>query len=70
MASEMTSSAYISHHLTNWTFGAHPEHGLGFAHTAQEAAEMAAETVHKAYEIRSEKKDPETNPVYEIIRGD
>ncbi len=46
MASEMTSSAYISHHLTNWTFGAHPEHGLGFAHTAQEAAEMGFWAIH------------------------
>ncbi|BBB27949.1 F0F1 ATP synthase subunit A [Amphritea japonica] len=46
MASEMTSSAYISHHLTNWTFGAHPENGLGFAHTAQEAAEMGFWAIH------------------------
>ncbi|UTW03416.1 F0F1 ATP synthase subunit A [Amphritea atlantica] len=46
MASEMTSSAYISHHLTNWTFGVHPEHGLGFAHTAQEAAEMGFWAIH------------------------
>lgn len=36
----VTSSEYISHHLTNLTFGSHPEHGLGFAHTAVEAAEM------------------------------
>ncbi|RTE65412.1 F0F1 ATP synthase subunit A [Amphritea opalescens] len=46
MASEMTSSAYISHHLTNWTFGVHPEGGLGFAHTAQEAAEMGFWAIH------------------------
>ncbi|WP_417225820.1 F0F1 ATP synthase subunit A [Amphritea sp.] len=46
MASEMTSSAYISHHLTNWTFGVHPESGLGFAHTAQEAAEMGFWAIH------------------------
>jgi F-type H+-transporting ATPase subunit a len=36
----VTSSEYISHHLTNLTFGNHPENGLGFAHTAVEAAEM------------------------------
>ncbi len=42
----VTSSEYISHHLTNLTFGNHPEHGWGFAHganaaeTAQQAAEM------------------------------
>ena len=46
MASEMTSSAYISHHLTNWTFGAHPENGLSFAATAQEAAEMGFWAIH------------------------
>ncbi|MCV6589773.1 MAG: F0F1 ATP synthase subunit A [Marinobacterium sp.] len=36
----VTSSEYISHHLTNLTFGNHPENGWGFAHGAQEAAEM------------------------------
>ncbi len=36
----VTSSEYISHHLTNLTFGNHPESGWGFAHTAVEAAEM------------------------------
>ncbi|WP_290696983.1 F0F1 ATP synthase subunit A [Amphritea sp.] len=46
MASEMTSSAYISHHLTNLTFGAHPENGLSFAQTAQEAAEMGFWAIH------------------------
>ncbi|MBN0985823.1 MULTISPECIES: F0F1 ATP synthase subunit A [Amphritea] len=46
MASEMTSSAYISHHLTNWTFGVHPEHGLGFAHTAEDAAAMGFWAIH------------------------
>lgn len=36
----VTSSEYISHHLTNLTFGNHPKSGWGFAHSAQEAAEM------------------------------
>ncbi|MDO6514025.1 MULTISPECIES: F0F1 ATP synthase subunit A [unclassified Neptuniibacter] len=35
-----TSSEYISHHLTNLTFGSHPVNGMSFAHNAQEAAEM------------------------------
>jgi len=37
---ELTSTEYIKHHLTNLTLGVHPEHGLGFAHTGQEAKEM------------------------------
>jgi F-type H+-transporting ATPase subunit a len=36
----ITSQEYIKHHLTNLTFGSSPEHGLGFAHNAQDAAEM------------------------------
>jgi len=36
----LTPQHYIEHHLTNLTFGHHPEHGLGFAHSAGEAAEM------------------------------
>ena len=41
MASEtLTAQGYITHHLTNLTFGLHPEHGLGFAHSAEDAAEM------------------------------
>jgi F-type H+-transporting ATPase subunit a len=36
----LTSQEYIKHHLTNLTFGSHPEHGLGFADSADEAAEM------------------------------
>ena len=39
-AETLTSREYISHHLTNLTFGHHPEHGLSFAHDAAEAAEM------------------------------
>jgi F-type H+-transporting ATPase subunit a len=41
MASEeLTSAGYIKHHLTNWTFGHHPQHGWSFAHDAKDAAEM------------------------------
>ncbi|NVZ07719.1 F0F1 ATP synthase subunit A [Allochromatium humboldtianum] len=36
----LTSQGYIQHHLTNLTLGWHPEHGLSFAHTSAEAAEM------------------------------
>ena len=36
----VTSSEFIQHHLTNLTFGNHPENGWGFAHGAKEAAEM------------------------------
>ncbi|EXJ14021.1 ATP synthase A chain [Imhoffiella purpurea] len=36
----MTSQEYIQHHLTNLTFGYHPEHGLGFAHDSAGAAAM------------------------------
>ncbi len=41
----VTSSEYIAHHLTNLTFGYHPEHGLGFAHgeTVEQTKQMAAE---------------------------
>ncbi len=46
-SSEMlTPQAYIQHHLTNLTFGNHPEHGLGFAHNAEEAAGMGFWAVH------------------------
>ncbi|MGB1109413.1 MAG: F0F1 ATP synthase subunit A [Gammaproteobacteria bacterium] len=37
---ELTTSGYIKHHLTNLTFGNHPETGWSFAHSAQEAGEM------------------------------
>jgi F-type H+-transporting ATPase subunit a len=42
----LTAQEYIKHHLTNLTFGSHPEHGLGFAHTTEEAAEMGFWAVH------------------------
>jgi len=46
-SSEMlTSQEYIKHHLTNLTFGIDPEHGLGFAHTSEEAAKMGFWAVH------------------------
>ena len=36
----LTSTEYIRHHLTNLTFGYHPEQGLGFAHSMEEATAM------------------------------
>ena len=36
----ITSQYYIEHHLTNLTFGNHPENGWGFAHSSAEAQEM------------------------------
>jgi len=36
----LTSQAYIQHHLTNLTFGYLPGHGWGFAHDAEQAAQM------------------------------
>jgi F-type H+-transporting ATPase subunit a len=41
-----TSGEYISHHLQNLTFGNHPEHGWGLAHSAQEAKEMGFWAFH------------------------
>ena len=47
MASEsITSSEYIQHHLTNWTFGKHPDGHWGFAHNAQEATDMGFWAIH------------------------
>jgi F-type H+-transporting ATPase subunit a len=43
---EITSAEYIKHHLTNLTFGNHPENGWSFAHSAQEAAEMGFLAIH------------------------
>lgn len=42
----LTAQEYIKHHLTNLTFGSHPESGLGFAHTTEEAAEMGFWAFH------------------------
>ncbi|CBV44334.1 F0F1 ATP synthase subunit A [Halomonas elongata] len=41
-----TTSYYIQHHLQNLTFGHHPEHGWGFAHSADEATEMGFWALH------------------------
>ncbi len=41
MAEEtQAGTEYIQHHLTNLTYGNHPDHGWSFAHSVQEAAEM------------------------------
>lgn len=39
-------SDYIQHHLTNLTFGYHPEHGWKFAEKGYEAAEMGFMAFH------------------------
>ena len=36
----LTTTGYIKHHLQNLTLGVHPENGLSFAHSAEEAQEM------------------------------
>lgn len=47
MASEqLTSQSYIKHHLTNLTWGQHPDGSWGFAHNAQELAEMGFWAIH------------------------
>lgn len=47
MASEtLTTTGYIKHHLTNLTFGLHPDGHWGFAHNAQEAREMGFWAIH------------------------
>ena len=43
---ELTSSGYITHHLTNLTFGQTADGHWGFAHSAQEAAEMGFMAFH------------------------
>jgi len=43
---ELTSAEYIKHHLTNLTFGNHPENGWSMAHSAQEASEMGFWAIH------------------------
>jgi F-type H+-transporting ATPase subunit a len=42
----ISSTEYIQHHLTNWTFGKHPDGHWGFAHSAQEATEMGFWAIH------------------------
>ncbi|MEM8844892.1 MAG: F0F1 ATP synthase subunit A [Pseudomonadota bacterium] len=43
---ELTASSYIKHHLTNLTFGQHPNGEWGFAGNANEAAEMGFWAIH------------------------
>ncbi|MEJ2114997.1 MAG: F0F1 ATP synthase subunit A [Gammaproteobacteria bacterium] len=42
----ITSTEYIQHHLTNWTYGMHADGHWGFAHNGQEAAEMGFWAIH------------------------
>ena len=42
----LTSKAYIKHHLTNLSFGQHPDGSWGLAHNAQEIADMGFWTFH------------------------
>lgn len=46
MADTITSSHYIQHHLTNWTYGRHPDGHWGFAHSAEEVADMGFWSIH------------------------
>lgn len=47
MAGEtQTSGEYIKHHLTNLTYGKHPDGAWGFAQTAEEAKEMGFTAFH------------------------
>lgn len=43
---ELTTSGYIKHHLTNLTFGQHADGHWGFAHNAEEVAEMGFWAIH------------------------
>ena len=43
---ELTGAGYIKHHLTNLTFGQHPDGSWGFAHSAAEAKEMGFMAIH------------------------
>lgn len=45
-ADALTAQHYIQHHLTNLTLGLHPEHGLSFARSSAEAAEMGFWAIH------------------------
>lgn len=47
MSSGTTSPGeYIQHHLTNLTFGRHPDGSWGFAHSAEEAAAMGFNAIN------------------------
>ena len=41
-----TSTEYIQHHLQNLVLGVHPENGLSFAHSSEEAAAMGFWALH------------------------
>lgn len=43
---QLTSPEYIKHHLTNLTYGRHEDGHWGFAHTAEEAADMGFWSFH------------------------
>lgn len=43
---QQTSGEYIKHHLTNLTYGQHPDGSWGFAHNAAEAQEMGFWAFH------------------------
>ena len=43
---ELTSKEYIGHHLTNLTYGRHPDGTWGFAGNAEEAADMGFIAIH------------------------
>ena len=45
-AEPQTSAEYIRHHLTNLTYGRHPDGSWGFAHSAEEAGAMGFWSVH------------------------
>ena len=43
---ELTGAGYIKHHLTNLTYGQHPDGSWGFAHSAAEAKDMGFSAIH------------------------
>ncbi len=43
---EQTQSEYIVHHLSNLTYGKHPDGSWGFAHGGEEAAAMGFNAIH------------------------
>lgn len=43
---ELTGVGYINHHLTNLTYGKHPDGTWGIAHSAQEAKDMGFMAIH------------------------
>jgi F-type H+-transporting ATPase subunit a len=45
-AESLTTGEYIKHHLTNLTWGQHPDGTWGLAHTAEEAKEMGFWAIH------------------------